>query len=321
MSEQDDFTGRSDATLMIDGAAVRRLREQRNLTQLYVAKVVGVTTDTISRWENNRYPSIRRQNAERLAEALEVAVEQILQDGPVAPDADGAASAGRLPFWRRRPLLLGLLLTAGLVGLLWAFWPGTAATLRAQRLLPSYAAPATRIPVQLVIEGSSARAVVRETLPPGWQLIAADPAPDSVDAASGLLRWMIRLENAPVVLHYLVQVAAGPAHSPQPFVGELVMQGASKARRQLVLGADQLVVSPLHWADLNGDGHINDDEMLAASEIIEQAPALPLDFAAIEALWSAGAYHWDAQQAAFAPGPPPQQAVEKLPAEPMDGRR
>jgi DNA-binding transcriptional regulator YiaG len=33
----------------IDGAAARRIREEKKLTQLYVASVVGVTTDTISR--------------------------------------------------------------------------------------------------------------------------------------------------------------------------------------------------------------------------------------------------------------------------------
>ena len=43
----------------IDGARVRRLREQKGLTQLYVATAVQVTTDTISRWENKRYPSIK----------------------------------------------------------------------------------------------------------------------------------------------------------------------------------------------------------------------------------------------------------------------
>ena len=68
-------------TVCLDGAAVRRVREEKKLTQLYVAKVVGVTTDTISRWENNRYPSIKRENALRLAEALEVPVEEILQGG------------------------------------------------------------------------------------------------------------------------------------------------------------------------------------------------------------------------------------------------
>ena len=62
----------------IDGVRVREIREQKGLTQLYLATAVEVTTDTISRWENKRYPSIKGENAEKLAEALEVDLEEIL---------------------------------------------------------------------------------------------------------------------------------------------------------------------------------------------------------------------------------------------------
>ena len=57
----------------IDGAKIRQLRERNKLTQLYLSTVVGVTTDTISRWENRHYQSIKLENAEKLAQALEVA--------------------------------------------------------------------------------------------------------------------------------------------------------------------------------------------------------------------------------------------------------
>ena len=63
--------------IAIDGLKIRQLRETKKLTQLYVANVVGVTTDTISRWENNRYPTIKRDNAEKLAAALEVGLAEI----------------------------------------------------------------------------------------------------------------------------------------------------------------------------------------------------------------------------------------------------
>ena len=68
------------STVCLNAKAVRRIREDKKLTQLYVAKVVGVTTDTISRWENNRYPTMKTSNALRLAEALEVPLKDILQD-------------------------------------------------------------------------------------------------------------------------------------------------------------------------------------------------------------------------------------------------
>ena len=46
----------------------KEIREKKGLTQLYIATAVGVTTDTISRWENRRYPSIKTENGEKLAE-------------------------------------------------------------------------------------------------------------------------------------------------------------------------------------------------------------------------------------------------------------
>ena len=61
----------------IDGSKVRSLREAKGLTQLYIATVVGVTTDTISRWENKRYPSIKEENALKLAESLEVSLDEM----------------------------------------------------------------------------------------------------------------------------------------------------------------------------------------------------------------------------------------------------
>src|SRR5210317_924311 len=66
----------------IDGSKVRSLRESKGLTQLYIATVVEVTTDTISRWENKRYPSIKEENALKLAEALEVTLDEILDEAP-----------------------------------------------------------------------------------------------------------------------------------------------------------------------------------------------------------------------------------------------
>src|SRR5512139_1399937 len=72
------------ASLSLNGVVLKRLREEKRLTQLYVSKVVGVTTDTISRWENNRYPTMRRDNALKLAEALEVPLAELLRQPPVA---------------------------------------------------------------------------------------------------------------------------------------------------------------------------------------------------------------------------------------------
>ena len=74
---QNHYNDKS-STVCLDGTEVKRIREGQQLTQCYVSKMVGVTTDTISRWENKRYPTIRRENALKLAEALEVPLVDIL---------------------------------------------------------------------------------------------------------------------------------------------------------------------------------------------------------------------------------------------------
>ena len=81
-TERPSYPG---AVLMvkIDGSKTKYLRESKKLTQLYLSTVVGVTTDTISRWENRHYQSIKLENAEKLAQALEVPFEEILKQEEV----------------------------------------------------------------------------------------------------------------------------------------------------------------------------------------------------------------------------------------------
>ena len=89
----------SQVMIKIDGARIRAIREAKGLTQLYVATAVEVTTDTVSRWENRRYPTIKKENGLKLAQALEVELEDILDRGdeadisqdeaePVAPEIE-----------------------------------------------------------------------------------------------------------------------------------------------------------------------------------------------------------------------------------------
>src|SRR5512145_1266747 len=107
------------ASVCLDGGILKRIREEKRLTQLYVASVVGVTTDTISRWENNRYPTIKRDNAEKVAMALEVPLEEILRQEPAAPEPEPEAVP--LPSTRRQrlaPLVLAVGLGTLLVALL-----------------------------------------------------------------------------------------------------------------------------------------------------------------------------------------------------------
>src|ERR1700674_4404655 len=94
MEQNSEKTEKSALPVVaVDGVKIKSIRETKKLTQLYVASVVGVTTDTISRWENNRYPTIRRDNAEKLATALEVGLAEILRQ-EVAVAVEVAAPPG-----------------------------------------------------------------------------------------------------------------------------------------------------------------------------------------------------------------------------------
>ena len=105
MIDNSEKTFPQDANLKIDGEVIRRLREEQGLTQLYVAKVVGVTSDTISRWENNRYPRIKTANAQRLAEALETEVDAIVQQ---PEEEDVAQTPGPAPRVRLNKVRMAL---------------------------------------------------------------------------------------------------------------------------------------------------------------------------------------------------------------------
>ncbi len=289
---------KNDVTVNVDGLAIKRIREQQSLTQLYVAKVVGVTTDTISRWENNRYPTIKRVNAQKLAEALEVDLEQILR----AVDAqmeqlDKGKKTRNIKVWIS---VVAIAVVAAVCGM-W-LWRAHPIHIVAERLLPSYASPGMIIPVQISLHGAGVRGVVRETLPAGWEFVSAMPVPSSVDKDKGLLRWIVQIADSPVNIYYLVKVAAdGVLDSMPSFDGGVVIRNTADSAREELIGVNRLVIAHIHWADLNGDGVIDDDEMLEAASLSENMLDLPLDLDSVEELWIEEQYHWSVQENTFIP--------------------
>ncbi|MCI5166768.1 MAG: XRE family transcriptional regulator [Candidatus Electrothrix sp. GM3_4] len=77
MNKKDQQYTPPQATVTIDGSKIKQIRESKGLTQDYLATVVGVAIRTVSCWENNRSPNIKRENAESVAKALEVPLEDI----------------------------------------------------------------------------------------------------------------------------------------------------------------------------------------------------------------------------------------------------
>jgi len=289
----------------IDGGTIRRLRESRGLTQLYLSTVVGVTTDTISRWENRRYQSIKLENAEKLAQALEIPLEDILdkQCAAEAPLPAEQKAAAELPprgvslkSWLL-PAGGGIALAAALLFLLLAKEPPSG-TVTAERILPPHVPPGQTFPVLIRLHPAGRETVsliIKETMPPGCKALGGSPAITSLDARENTLKWIGRTEPDRPIHAYICQVPAGIS------LGEtLFFNGAVTMKEgggdQPIGGAASLVVAPFHWADINRDNIIDDEEILSVYEQYAETEGLDVDQDLTDSIWAGSGYAWDGEQ-------------------------
>lgn len=304
-------TVETPTTVCLDGPALRRIREEKRLTQLYVAKVVGVTTDTVSRWENNRYPSVRKDNALRLAEALEVPVQMILRECPPEEPASPPLPSRRNPY-----LLLALLMVFLLLGLTIYYYgrqvvaPFPPAEIIATRLLAHHAAPGSIVPVRIWIEieeRDSKGFIVREHFPTGWKLIEAFPVASSLDNEVGMARWLLKPGDNRLLVSYLLLVPEdAPTGQKAYFTGEVVGSVNGRNPPTSLHGEQQMSIAPYLWADQDGDYQIDDSEMLVASDMVEEMKGVHIDWKLLEKIWDAGSYLWDEEEQQFLPRRPHQ---------------
>ncbi|MBN1142444.1 MAG: helix-turn-helix transcriptional regulator [Deltaproteobacteria bacterium] len=290
-------------TVCLNSRAVRRIREDKKLTQLYVAKVVGVTTDTISRWENNRYPSMKTANAQRLAEALEVPLEEILQ-----AEDDDAQGKSRSWFLMRLPRILILFFLFLIVIVVSAFFYHRQMVLQtgvfATRVLPPYAAPGAVIPVriQLQTEEENNGFILRESFPLGWKIIESYPPPSSLDNEKGVVRWISKRGDREFFITYLIKVdSEAKLHGDVHFRGSVIAAPDRRMSPKPVEGDRVMRIHPFLWADLNGDNQIDDKEMLEASKVSEEMKNVHLDWSILQSVWDAGGYSFDPETHTFVP--------------------
>jgi len=295
-------------TVNIDGTAIRRIRETNKLTQFYVAKVVGVTPDTISRWENNRYPSIKRENVLRLAEALETEVENILRQPE--PDAASQLDPAKKPVSWLMPAIIVLVLLIG-GGLFLVGRKPVQNRILGERILPIFAAPGAIIPVWLDIDPAMSRKgyIIREKFPVGWKLTEATPPPSSLDNVEGVARWIVKPGEERLKVAYLVKVADQEKLGVnREFFGEIVAKDDVQSYPARIGGFVSVTVAPYVWADINGDRIVDDSEMLQASDSFDEMQGVHLEWNVLEKIWDAGGYHWDQEHHRFTPERHPAQA-------------
>jgi len=285
----------------IDGNKIKKIREAKGLTQLYVATVVGVTTDTVSRWENQRYQTVKTENAVKLAEALETPLTEILQENGQGEDETvGEAVATKHIFpLPRLVLLAAIVVIVGGAAILWLAVPhAPVPKTEALRVLPGHFQPGAPFPVSIVVhtmQTSPAPLIVEEKVPAGINAIKGVPPFHSFDRETGVIKWISTAASGQLRFSYLAVISdANSKATGASFSGRLIFRGHERATNEIA-GPSSIQPAPFHWADSNEDNHIDDEEILAVFEQFNDLQGFDALRDQIEDIWAADGYRWDAK--------------------------
>jgi transcriptional regulator with XRE-family HTH domain len=298
----------------IDGGKIKQLREQQGLTQLYLATAVEVTTDTISRWENRRYPSIKRDNGLKLAEALNVPLEEILEETPLPPEErehSGEAqfqensSAAKFPFnagsgiKKSWPLLIlsGTLLSI-ILAFIWYFihFPPSR-PLTAERIVPAHSIAGQPFPVIIKVTGApdtDTALIIKETLASDLTVRATSPPVSAGGLKNNQIKWLKKIRGSAFFVY--VASVTGKEGTTVNFNGTAAISNDPEAA---IIGENTMTIGRYHWADTNKDSVISDDEILAVYDQYSGISDIDFDIDLIEEIWLGSAYRWDAASAKF----------------------
>ena len=300
----------------IDGDKIRHIRESKGLTQLYVATFVGVTTDTVSRWENKRYPTIKKENGLKLAEALEVAIEDLLDTKEEIPTGaepeeqapfldittvshEVSAAPGSL-FYRFGFMATAILIFAGLL-LFWA-WLFYAkqenASITAVRLLPEHVPPGRPFPVIIEVttapQNTTASLIVKEQLPEQCSPLQCQPPYSSHNKNLGVVKWIAKKTTDTSIICYSVQCSPGAAIGKELTFSGSVTISKPYDETQEITGKNTIELAQFHWADMNRDNIIDDDEILTVYDKFGAfLDVFSLDRDQLDEIWSSNGYHWN----------------------------
>lgn len=308
------------AMVNIDGSKVKSIRENQGLTQLYVATAVGVTTDTISRWENKRYPKIKKENGLKLAESLEVNLEDLLEEVPtenISPDLTPSptiekneisesshkqitsSTSATIPSatikFKNKTKAIGfasiIMLILIVTALLLLQKSQNSMTISANRHLPTHYIPGAPFPVAISINFESKKDqsyVVKEQLPESSKILHTTPKAHLKGTKSNTLKWLKKAKMGNRFT-YVVTLPQNVSDTKQIFTGS-VSHGMTETRLE-IRGNTQTKASIHHWADSDSDNRISDQEILSAYDLYNGA--LGIDFNLIEEIWMGTGYRWD----------------------------
>ncbi len=298
-------------TIKLDGNKIKRIREDKGLTQLYVATVIGVTTDTISRWENKRYPSIKRENALKLAEALDVDVEELLENdkNDTLENLNGkeesisAKSSKNRNIWTYLLVFIAFLLGAFLSFFYLSYFPQDGQLdISVKRYLPYKCGVNTPFPVVLQIDirpKSKKTILITEDTPKLIKIIKT--IPQASTKKPGLIKWLFQgsVENKKFIYIATIPIAL-KSKKYLRFKGKVTIK-SDQAISIDTSGDERIKVEQVHWADRDGNFVIDDEEILDAYDLLSGVEGVQDILTSIESLWAAGGYYWSEKKHSFLP--------------------
>ncbi len=299
----------------IDGAKIKLLREQQGLTQLYLATAVEVTTDTISRWENRRYPSIKRDNCLKLAEALNVQLEDILEEiqdelpdegdlsgvlpstSPQIIDQPNTVKSKLTRIWPAL-ILSGAIFCGIVVASIWYFLHGPFyIPSTAERIIPTHCIAGQPFPVLIKVTASPDKAtalIIKETLPDTGTIDATSPKVTAGGLKNKQIKWLKKIKGS-ALFAYVVSITGKEGDSVS-FSGTAAVSNDSESP---IKGRNSVIISHYHWADTDEDNVISDDEILTVYDLYSEITDIDLDIDLIEEIWLGSGYRWDAATATY----------------------
>lgn len=294
----------------IDGSKIKQLREQQGLTQLYLATAVEVTTDTISRWENRRYPSIKRDNGLKLAEALNVSLDDLLESDSCEEEAISSsptetrdlneigqqkksASSSR----RHLFTLLGVC-SCILFSLSWyLFFSSSSTNFSVERIVPAHCISNQKFPVIILVTGAPDTAtalIVKESLSKNGTIHSTSPAGAAGGPKNNQIKWLSKIEDS--ARYAYIASVKGKEEETVKFAGTAAFRGNSES---LINGRNSIIIGHHHWADSNRDNIISDAEILAVYDQYTGITDIELDIDLIEEIWMGSEYLWDSRTATY----------------------
>ncbi len=287
--------------IKIDGGKVKLLRENQGLTQLYLATAVQVTTDTISRWENKRYPNIKKENGLNLAEALGVPLDELLESPTPDVSSPFNTCSHSTRFKKIWPLLLLAITIAAILGTFgyYLMVATTSIPLTAKRSLPVHCIKGQPFPVVITVTGAptgSTALILKEELPENTTILKTLPGVNAAGLKNKKIKWLQKIEQSGV-FSYLLTIN-DRKNENLLFDGSVAINNDS-SNLLPITGDTEISLGIHHWADSNGDNIISDNEILTVYDRYSEIEELGLNIDLIEEIWLGSGYNWDQKTSSY----------------------